>query len=243
MISNATIIHNDNPTRIAHAFPTRTGCAAPCFTRVFSDARTVSGIGDITLRAKATAWKGERAGLAIGVDVRTPTGDALNFLGAGAAGVKPFLIWSYRQRISPHAVVGYEVNGSSVIAGDISTGTKERLPGQLTFTGGADVWINRSLTVVFDVVGQRVFESRRSSTTTFVGPGACDSISCNNPGPDYTATDLTQYTATHSVMNGSVGFKVKPTSTLLITGHVLLKLNDNGLRTGAIPMTALSYTF
>ena len=42
-------------------------------------------------RAKGTIFKHERTAIALGADVRVPTGDEKNFLGTGAAGVKPFL--------------------------------------------------------------------------------------------------------------------------------------------------------
>ena len=182
VFSNATIVNNmdSSGTVYAHTFPFTVGCGstvlplAPCANLVFSSSRTASGIGDITLRVKGTAWKGERAGFALGVDVRVPSGDSLNFLGAGAAGVRPFVVWSYRSRFSPHVSVGYEVNGSSKIAGDILTGTEEKLPSQLTYTGGADVWITKRLTAGFDLVGQQVFQGRRISVVEVAEPAACE---------------------------------------------------------------------
>jgi hypothetical protein len=33
-------------------------------------------------------------------------------------GVKPFGVFSYKARVSPHAKVGYEINGDSKLAGD-----------------------------------------------------------------------------------------------------------------------------
>src|SRR5262249_39239079 len=155
-----TIVNNSNSTgqTFAHTYTFRQGCGnlsstppQPCATQSFSNVSTASGIGDITLRVKAIGWKGERAALALGADFRVPSGDALHFLGAGAAGPKPFVVWSYRSRISPHFSVGYEMNRSSVIAGNILTGSKERLPGRFTYSGGADVWVTKSLTVAADV--------------------------------------------------------------------------------------------
>src|SRR5262249_53007943 len=110
--SNATIINNSNSP--FHAFPDRPGCntaTTNCLNKQFFSVRTASGIGDMTMRVKGTAWKGEHAALALGADIRFPSGDALNYLGAGAAGVKPFVAWSRSARISPHVLVGYEVNG------------------------------------------------------------------------------------------------------------------------------------
>src|SRR5260370_17771785 len=116
MSSDAPIRTNDTNSRFDHVFTPRADCpppasTTPCLQQSFSNFGSAAEIVDITLRVKAAAWKGEHAGLALGADVRLPTGDSLNFLGAGAAGVKPFVIFSYRARVSPHAFVGYETNG------------------------------------------------------------------------------------------------------------------------------------
>lgn len=143
--SNATIVNNSNTE--THSFQTVAGlCDFPCRTHLFSNVRTASGIGDMIVRVKAVAWRGKKAALALGGDVRFPTGDAMNFIGSGAYSVKPFAAWSYLSRISPHFLVGYEGNGSSQIAGDITAGSKERLPDQFTDATGLDVWITNRLT-------------------------------------------------------------------------------------------------
>jgi hypothetical protein len=229
----------------SHLFPDRPDCAPSCLHASSANVRSASGIGDITFRVKGTAWKGERAAVALGVDVRTPTGDALNFLGAGAAGFKPFLVWSYRSRISPHAFVGYEVNGSSVVAGDITTGKKERLPGQLTYAVGADVWLTKWFSAAFDLVGQQVFQAQRLSKNQFVEPLECQNPDCNGvvepPAP--TDPNLLPTTGSYNVTNASIGAKIRPFRHLVVTGNVLVKLNDGGFRAKLVPLVGVSYTF
>lgn len=251
--SSATIVHNDSPTRFFHAFAPRAGCPATpgqfCLQQTFSDFSTASGIGDIILRVKGTAWKGERAALGLGVDVRVPTGQQLDFLGAGAAGFKPFVVWSYRSRISPHALTGFEVNGSSLVGGSLTTGIKDRLPSQLTYVAGADVWLTKWITGAFDIVGQQVFQAKSASITTFQDVGQCqDSLSFKcDPSvatlPPNTYKVLTQTTRTYNISNASVGVKMKPFANLQITGNVLIKLNNGGLRSDFVPLVGLSYTF
>lgn len=256
VFSTATIMKNSFGFPV-HAFPQTDSCGAPCFHSSFPNVGTASGIGDITLRVKGKVWTnkgtGEQAGseatasgkaaLALGVDIRVPTGDGLNFLGAGTAGVKPFLVWSYRSRIAPHAFVGYETNGSSVLAGDVLTGQKERFPGQLTYSGGADVWATKWLTVAVDLLGQQVFQAQRTAITTFTEPGACTNIACSPPKLANVDQNLLQSTGTFNITNASVGLKAKPFSTLLITGNVLIKMNDGGLRASVVPLVGLSYAF
>jgi len=222
---------------------------SPCLTNSFSNVKTASGIGDITVRVKGTAFKGERAGLALGVDIRTPTGDALNFLGSGAAGFKPFVIWSYRSRVSPHVAVGYETNGSSLIAGDISEGTKARLPGQLTYSAGADVWVTKRLTANVDIVGEEVFQAERTKRTTTTEPGAClDTSGTCDPAlgfaPPQTDPSVSPSTGTFNTTNSSVGIKWRPfRSNLVFTANGLIPLTHGGLRSKVVPLVGISYTF
>jgi len=249
----------DISTTGVHAFDNRDGCPPPgpvanCLNQQFSSARISSGIGDMSLRVKGTAWKGERASLTLGAEVRFPTGDALNFLGSGAAGVKPFVVWSYKARLSPHVNVGYEANGSSKIAGDIATGSKDKLPSQFTYAIGADVWLTKRITFAADYVGQQAFQAQRLKRTTFTELGACTPNAEDPFNPTCPVGDdprnvgnqdanLSQATGSFNISNFSVGSRLRPFSNLLITGNVLVKLNSGGLRANVVPLIGVSYTF
>ncbi len=242
-ISSQATIQNISTTGI-HQFPDRPGCS-PCLTSSSSSAGTASGIGDITFRVKGVAWKGERAALALGVDVRVPTGDALNFLGAGAAGFRPFFVWSLRSRVSPHMFVGYESNGSSIAAGNITTGQKEKLPGDLTYSGGVDVWLTKRISAAFDLVGQQVFQAQRLSAKQFVEPRACTGPNCLTLAAPPAPTDptLVATTGTYNISNASIGIKIKPFNRVIMTGNAMVKLNEGGLRATVVPFISASYTF
>jgi hypothetical protein len=64
-----------------HFFP-----SADKTTSQFSAAATASGLGDVVVRVKGTVYRGRAAGIALGMDLRAPTGDEYNFLGSGATG-------------------------------------------------------------------------------------------------------------------------------------------------------------
>ena len=88
------------------------------------------GIGDVTLRAKANLYHNDRTSLALVTDIRLPTGDATSFLGSGTVGIKPVAALSFREGwFTPHVNLGYQWNGSSVLAGNPYLGTKSSLPG------------------------------------------------------------------------------------------------------------------
>jgi len=54
-----------------------------------------TGFGDLLVRAKGTVYRKPSAVVAIGADVRLPTGDAANYLGVGTISVKPFVAVSF----------------------------------------------------------------------------------------------------------------------------------------------------
>jgi hypothetical protein len=225
------------------------GVIVPCLTSSFSNARSVSGIGDITLRVKGTAWQSDRGRLALGVDIRTPTGDPLDFLGTGAAGVAPFVVWSMRSRISPHFLASFAVNGSSVIAGDITVGSKAKLPGQFKYASGTDVRVTKWLTTAFDMIGQQVFQAGRTSKTTASAPGECLDTSGNcDPalgfGPAVAQPSLTTSTGSFNTTSMSIGVKAKPFgANLIITANTLFGLSNGGLHSQVVPLLGLSYMF
>ncbi len=118
--------------------------------------RSSAGIGDAIFRVKDAVWKGEASGLSTGADLRVPSGDELNLRGSGTTGFHPFGAFSYRRKyLSPHVNLGYQVNGSSVLAAQ--TNTPKHLPNSLTYAGGVDVRVLRSLGLNLDLVGQTSF--------------------------------------------------------------------------------------
>jgi hypothetical protein len=207
---------------------------ANSLTATFANGKTASGIGDVVFRAKGTIFKHERTAVALGADVRVPTGDEKNFLGTGAAGVKPFLSASYHSRISPHANLGYEFNGSSILAGDPVRGTKGRLPDQLFYSGGVDAGITRKLTLAVDLLGQRFYEAPGVK----LGPWQ-DVLKVSHP-------DILNTIPIHRSFNTNdlaLGGKYSPFGNWLVTGNVQIKLDDGGLRAKVVPLIGVSYTF
>jgi hypothetical protein len=207
---------------------------ATSLTAHFYNAKTATGISDAVFRVKGTVFQGERAAAALGVDVRVPSGDEKNFLGSGAAGVKPFLAFSYRARISPHADLGYEFNGTSILAGNAITGTKGHLPDQLFYSCGVDSRVTRKLTFAVDLLGQRLYGALRVVQEPFV-----DWLGTSHP-------DIPKTTPTHRSFNMNdlaVGAKYNVFGNLLVTGNVQLKIDDGGLRAKVVPLLGISSTF
>src|SRR5438132_7202927 len=164
--------HQFDPTVVKNC-----GSATPCLNATFLSSGTATGIGDVNLRGKYEVFSGEHFGFAAGVDVRLPTGDEQNFLGSGVIGVRPFGVISYAARLSPHAEVGYELNGKSILAGDFvgpqATNAKGGLPDRFVYIVGADVSIVKRLTGSLDLYGQRLFGVPQLFSNPYTDLGTC----------------------------------------------------------------------
>jgi hypothetical protein len=199
---------------------------------VYAMNNNATGIGDVNLRAKWTAFRGERTAIALAGDVRLPTGDAMNFLGSGALGIRPFLAFSYStRRLAPHVNVGYQWNGRSVLAGDTNVDRKGKLPDALTYAAGFEVAATRHLTFASDLLGQHLISAPQLIRVTYN-----DAL-----GRAFPETRLQN--ASYEQLSGAVGAKVNLNRTLLLTGNVIFRLNDTGLTARVVPLVGLSWAF
>jgi hypothetical protein len=201
-------------------------------TRDFTASGAASGIGDVTVRLKGTAPKSGGTTLAMTVDLRLPTGDEDDLLGAGAVGVKPVVILSWAaNRFAPHVNLGYQWNGKSLLGGDIVKRVKGELPDQFLYGAGIDFGVTKNLTVAADVLGQRVVDSPRLRTTQFRAANG------------QTFPQILFQRGSFNVTNGSFGLKINAGGSLLLDFNVLFKLDDAGLRDKVTPLVGFEYSF
>jgi hypothetical protein len=162
-----------------------------------------------------------------------PTGDALNLLGTGAAGVQPFVILSTTvQRVSPHINLGYQWNGSSVLAGNPATGESAKFPDQAVYVAGLDVAPNSHLTLAFDLLGRYVVNAERLHSEDF---HALDDVSVfRNIGFSQSSFD---------VLSGSLGMKLLIADRLLLDANLLFALDNHGVRDKVTPLVGFEYSF
>ena len=205
---------------------------------------SASGFGDVILVVKGTVISGERSKLAAGIETRFPTGDVYNLLGTGAYGVKPYAVFSrFWGRVTPHANIGYQWNGFSVLRLNPSGGYL-RLPDTLDYSAGADLGlIKRKLSVVADFVGQYYFSAPRiTAAAPATGPRPDTSL-VTGPLQGTTLKSIGVATGSYPVDNMSVGLKWSPKGNLILSANALLKLNDAGLRSKFVPLVGISYRF
>ena len=229
VVSDATIqrIGTTNPE--VHFFRAPDGTLGD--RRIFTASGSAYGIGDVTVRLKNTIRKRGSTGLALGLDLRISTGDEEDLLGAGAPGVKPFIIWSTAfDAFSPHINAGYLWNGSSMLAGDPRTGESGKLPDQVSYVVGADLGVGSRLTLALDVLGQIVLDSPRLVSQNF---RSLDGVSV--------FPNVTFREDSFNELSGAIGFKLNVVQDLLLDFNVLFRLDDNGLRDKITPLLGIEY--
>lgn len=229
--STATVRRIGTTNPLTHYYIQSDG--TPGDTRVFTARGSATGLGDMMVRLKQTVHKREGGGLALGVDIRIPTGDALELLGSGTTGVQPFAIWSSTiQQVSPHLNVSYRWNGSSVLAGNPATGQSADFPDQVAYAVGADVATGSRVTLAFDVLGRYTIDAERLSENTF---RALDNRS--------TFPNITFDQGSFNALSGSIGMKAMLVDRLLLTANVLFGLDDHGVRDRVTPLVGLEFGF
>jgi hypothetical protein len=199
-----------------------------------------AGIGDVTFRVKDNVYKSDRMSLSVLTDVRVPSGDETNFLGSGAWGVKPFAALSVRTGfLTPHVNLGYQWNGSSLLGGNIWTGTKAGLPGFVFFSAGTDFALTSRLTLGADYMGQELINAPRVELSSYTSQGPLTATGQVGTFPTIVNGDK----QTYNQSNASIGLKYNVFNKFLVSGNLLVALNDGGLRERVTPLLGLSYTF
>jgi hypothetical protein len=194
-----------------------------------------SGVGDVLVRAKYNFTRNDNGALAAAVDVRLPTGDEKNLLGAGATQTKVFLIGSSNfGRFSPHVNLGYTFSsGSSDLVGELSD--------EINFTTGASIAANPRVTFFADLVWRTLLDAtklqRRELTHLYRRFDSTEVQSTTRPSIEGVEDDL-------NLILGSVGVKVNFVKELLVSLNLGFALGEDGLRDeDIVPMLSLDYSF
>ncbi len=236
LLSNARILRVGTGSNLGiHYFLDPTALGSFGSTHQYFTEGSASGMGDLVARVKTTLIREGNRALAAGVDLRLPTGDEQNLLGAGAIGMRPFAAVSAAYGpFAPHANIAYQWNGDSVLAGDVRSGTKANLPDQFQYSAGTDLAVNPRFSMVFDVLGQRVLNSPRLSVYTLTATGAAGSASI---------PDIRFSTASYWVTDAALGFKTNVASRLLVNFNMRFNVGDRGLADRIAPLIGVEWSF
>lgn len=180
---------------------------------------TATGIGDVALRAKVTLARSAAGAFAAAAELRLPTGDSENLLGAGAAAYRFLAIGSYESgRFSLHG------NGGVVLGG---------ISDELNFAGAAAVAVQPRVTLSGEVLIRRVSELH-------------DLELVSAPHPTFAGVDtfrLAPFASANTLATAIAGFKWNVDGTLVVGAHLAFPLVRHGLTSPITPTFAIEYAF
>jgi hypothetical protein len=179
---------------------------------------SASGVADIALRAKYGFFSSPVASVAAAGELRLPTGDEENLLGAGKASLRLLGIASFE--VGP---LGLHANGG-VVRGGVSD--------EVILSGALAVALHPRATFTTEVMRRRVSELRTIDLTSAPHPGLS--------GVD--TLRLTAGAESITLMSAATGIKWNVTDTVVLSGQLLWALNDRGLTAPLTPTVALEYS-
>jgi hypothetical protein len=231
-----------------------------------------SGFGDLLVRAKGTVYRKPQAAIALGADLRLPTGDAENYLGVGTTTVKPFVAVSFYSKplskgivLSPHFDAGWQFSGKSVLGGALTpsalsqsaafgapfTTNKDFIPDVFSWAAGVELALGRRSTLIADVLGNQIGwihgipNTTTQTMTDLLAPTGVNGDSTGAAVPTkVSASGLVSVgRVSFGQYNGSFGYKVKVAGNLIANFNVLVRFDNNGLTARAVPLFGLGYSF
>jgi hypothetical protein len=228
-----------------------------------------TGFGDLLVRVKGTVLETPGAVVALGVDVRAPTGDERNYLGTGATAVKPFVAMSLYSKpikgivFAPHINLGWQYSGTSILGGQLQgtsqtvtlqdqstltyvgapfTATKGYLPDVFSWAVGTEIAAGRRNTIVVDILGNQI--GLVHGSPSLVSQSVSGVYSPVAPYPQVTATGLVSGPRTSfGEYSGSFGYKTRIIGNLVFTFNALVRFDNNGLTARFVPLYGLGYSF
>jgi len=183
---------------------------------VFSNA---SGLGDVALTARyALALEGSK-GFAVGTDLRLPTGDSANLLGAGSTAARFLAIGSFEgSHAATHVNLGYTVGGASR---------------ELTYEAALTVAADARLTLVGELLGRRIADLHT------LDPVYAPHVTV--PGIE-TMRWLPEGDSVRQALLVT-GVKWNVGRSYMLNANLLFRLTDAGLTARVVPSVTLDYTF
>jgi len=177
-----------------------------------------SGVGDVALRAKYNVWRQGGSGAAIAGEVRLPTGDKENLLGAGSTIVTPRVIGSYEPgALGFHGSFGAAFGGPSAV---------------LDYGGALTISATSRLTLVGEFLGRRLNQGGRLTDVTQPHPSLV--------GVRTVRLSATNQPTTRSMV--SIGFRWNVAGSGLISGNVLKPISTAGLNARWLASITFDYS-
>lgn len=186
------------------------------FTQATAHARA-TGLADVVVRTKVTAFRDAGASLAGAVDLRLPTGKNENLLGAGTRSVKLAAIGSLeRGRVSSHANAGITVGG---------------LATEFDYAAAIAAAATGRVTVIGELIG-RVLDSAGGVAAVAAPHPTLRGVQTIRLVPDDTMLNMVSF---------APGVKWNLTNTWVLAANVTMPLTKDGLTARFVPFVGLDY--
>jgi hypothetical protein len=205
--------------------------------RLASGTASASGIGDVALRAKVRLYQDDQGGVALGVDLRLPTGDQEAMLGAGVTRTLVSGIWSTTVgALAPHASVGFEFWSDPFQVYDpLQQATVDAGQHGVAYEAGVEWAAADRLTVNGELIGRTIRNGGRLTYRDLpMGGNAFGITSASVASVDPAGLNRT---------SAAVGIKWNFAGTALLTASIVVPVNDPGLRDELTPVVGLDWGF
>jgi hypothetical protein len=178
-----------------------------------------SGVGDLAVRAKYAFFRSRTTSLAAAGELRLPTGDEENLLGAGSMSWRLLGVASFET-----GPLGLHANGGLVRGG---------IADETILAGAMAVALHPRATFTTEIMRRQVSELRDFALVSAPHPSVngVDTLRLLSAGADNSA-----------VLTAATGVKWNVTDTVVLSGQVLWALNARGLTAPATPSVALEYS-
>lgn len=210
-------------------------------TKSDRDGGTRSGIGDIRITGKYNVLRRRSFAMAAAWDVRLPTGDADNLLGAGNVFTRASAIVSAGSHsFSPHA----SITATLVPSSGLESGFHEQ-GAELTYNGGVDWSVVPRVTVNADLLIRSSFGDFGFQDDVRPADTPHSYVTTTQPGRTQTTT-LRGFSWTDegpALMHAAIGAKVAVWRTMLAIGSVVIAMTDTRLHNKPAATFGLEYTF
>jgi len=198
---------------------------------------SAAGLGDVALRAKIRLYPHEQGGVALGVDLRVPTGDTDAMLGTGITRTLVSGIWSTTVgALAPHASFGFEYWSNPFQAYDpLQQASVDAGRHGNAYDAGVEWAPTDRLTVNGEFMGRTIRNGGRLGYRDLPLRG-------NAFGLTSASVATVDPRGLHRASVAG-GIKWNFTGTALLTANVMLPLNDAGLRDRLTPIIGLDWGF
>jgi hypothetical protein len=205
--------------------------------RIAEGTASAAGIGDVALRGKIRLYTQEQGGVALGIDLRVPTGDPEAMLGAGVSRTLVSGIWSTTAgALAPHASFGFEYWSDPfrvydpLVQAPVDAGRHG-----VVYDAGVEWAATDRVTVNGELMGRTIADGGRLAYRDLP-------LRPNPFGLTAASVASVDPRGLHRVSVAG-GLKWNFAGTALLTASLVLPVNDAGLRDQFTPIVGLDWGF